>query len=759
MKRSVHTIMVVLAAAMVASFFIACGGGGGGGGGGTTPLTLAGTVTDVNDVVAGGVKVTVINGDTGVSTGLSTVSAGDGSYSIEGIPSGQAFYVNMEGTGYVPTNTENHVLTASELGADIVIVDSTTADNIVPLLHPTGSEWADVEGTTGFIAVNLYKTNGDDADGYFLRPDNRLNMLGFNDGTDDYSGSGIVTHALPADSAPMVMGYEEIHADKLYSFDAQGCSTVYNQDAWINTGEVTIMMFLDLEDACPGTQRLGITADNEDSTISFFNAETMESVGTTDAQCNNPINIVMAADGSEAYVICRDYPGAVSIVSMSAQAVIGTVTLSGDAAYNGVIAPDDYLYVSYDYSAFVSKVLVSGGTPSEVGTIGIATNGGPIVATPDGNYLYVAAHQGDDSISKIDVASGTEIDNWAPGYSYIWDMALDADGRLYLGSDYNWEIPVWNTVTDSIMATTIPTGVAEVANEFELDGTELFISNGLDYNLETDGSALTILDTGLTWDDYDYGQYDDDYYTVTLPFSFAFLGSTYTEVYPGSNGNLDFDSSTAGNYDEDVGNITGFAPFMEDLDSLEAYWDGFEYTGGYYNFSHREFADHVVFSWYTATNDTSDATSEVCVFEVVLYDDDTARMDYLFCMPDAVGEDDGYTYGVGDGSGTDVVDLRATEGSPFELERRSFLWDPAVSTTSLTEVAFQWEGTGADHLPLVNHAHGLALTDDYVFMVMSKDGYWSDTSVNVVEVYNRATMLPAGQITVGYGPRAIAIQP
>lgn len=749
MKKYSLIMAMVLALGVSGFLLVACGGGGGGGGGASTPLTLAGTVMDVNDVVAEGVKVTVINGDTGVSTGLSTVSAADGSFSIADIPSRQAFYVNMTGIGYVPTNTENHVLTSSELGADIMIVDSTTADDIVPLIHPTGTVWADVEGTTGFIAVELMKTNGDDADGYFLKPDNRLNRLAFNDGSDSYDGSGIVTHSRPGAGIPMVMGYEEVHADKLYSFEAQGCTTVYSQDAWINTGEVTIMMFLDLEDACPGTQKLGITADRDDSTVSFFNAETMESISTTDAQCGNPFNIVMSADGSEAYVICRNSPGVVSIVSMSTQSVIDTLVLSGDSAYDGAIAPDGYLYVGYDSEYFVSKVLVSGGTPAEVSTIGTSNYTGPIAPTPDGNYLYVASHSGGDAISKINLNTDTEVGYWNPGYSYIWDMALDTDGRLYLGSYDNYEIPIWNTVNDSLMATPLPTGVAEVANEFVLDGTDLFISNGIDYNLSTDGSLLTVLDTGTTWDDYDYYYADDDYYTVDLPFTFNFLGTDYTEVYPGSNGNLDFNSTTAGSYDDDVGYITGFAPFMEDL-STDYYL---------YNFSNKVFSDHAVFGWYTESYDTSDTNTGICVFEVVLFDDDTARMDYYGCQPAAFADDDGYTYGVGDGVGTDVVDLRATEGSPFKLEKRSFLWDPAVSTTSLTEVPYQWEGTGADHYPTVNHAHGLALTDDYIFMVMSKDGYSSDNSVNVVEVFDRETRLPAGMITVGYGPRAIAIQP
>jgi hypothetical protein len=289
----------------------------------------------------------------------------------------------------------------------------------------------------------------------------------------------------------------------------------------------------------------------------------------------------------------------------------------------------------------------------------------------------------------------------------------------------------------------------EVANEFVLEGTKLYVSNGSDYSLGLDGSLLTVLDTGTTWSNYDYYYGDDVYYTVTLPFTFNFLGTGYTEAYPGSNGNLDFNSLTAANYGEDVGNITGFAPFMEDL-----------YTDYYiYNFSHKVLSDRVVFGWYTETYDTSDTNTGVCVFEVVLFDDDTARMDYYSCMPGAFADDDGYTYGVGDGSGTDVVDLRATYGNPFELEKRSFLWDPAISTTSLTEVPFTWDGTGADHFPTVNHAHGLAVTDDYIFMVMSKDGYSSDTSVNLVEVFDKESKLPVTTIEVGYGPRAIAVQP
>jgi|GEM_PF-4943597 len=493
--------------------------------------------------------------------------------------------------------------------------------------------------------------------------------------------------------------------------------------------------------------RMGITVDSDGNTVTFFNAETLEAAGTIDAECDFPFEVVMSQDGSEAYVLCFGEPAMVSIVSMNQQAVLATVTLSGDRAYDGVIGPDGYLYVAYDSSSILSKVLVAGSTPAEVDTIPISANGGPILVSNDGDYLYVAAHQGDNNLSKIEIASGLEVDNWTPGYSYLYDMALDEDGRLFLGSYDEYEIPVWNTVTDSMMDTFLPLGVAEVANGLLLEGGKLYISNGLSYNTEYDNGALTIVDTDLTWDDYDYAQDDDSSYEVALPFSFPFMSANYDTIYFSSNGNLGLDTDYS--YDQGAENILGFAPNNEDLDSGD----------GYFNYSHRTFADHVVFQWSTATDSDSYATSTVTVFEAVVFDDGRVRFDYLHSMPGAIDEDDEYEYGVGDGSGTAVVGLRGDYGSPFELERLSLLWDPSVSETSMTEVPFQWEGSGALHLPLVDMPHGIAMTDEFIFLPCPKHGYDSGTVTNVLEVYDRATMLPAGTVTVGQGPRGIAIQP
>lgn len=491
---------------------------------------------------------------------------------------------------------------------------------------------------------------------------------------------------------------------------------------------------------------LGITVDSNDDTISFFGSSNLKNLGTIDAECSFPFEAVMSDDGLTAFVMCKESPAMVSIVSMDQQAVLATVALSGDDAYDGVVGPDGYLYVAYDSSAFVSKVLVTGATPAEMDTIGISSNGGPILVSNDGNYLYVAAHQGDDNLSKIDIAGATEDDNWTPGYSYIWDMALDPDGRLYLGAYDEYEIPVWDTGTDSMMDTFLPLGVAEVANGLAFTGDKLYISNGLSYNTGYDGGALTVVDTDLTWDEYDYGQDDDSSYEVSLPFAFPFMGSDYNTVTFSSNGVLGLDGYYG--YDNGADTILGFTPNNEDLDSGE----------GYFNYSHREFADHVVFQWSTTVNDAETDPAGVCVMEAVMFSDGRVRFDYLFCGPEAAQEDDGYEYGVGNGSSA-LVGLRGTYGSPFDLERLSLLWDPSVSTSSMAEVPFTWEGSGALHLPVDNLPHGIAMTDERVFLVCPKDGNYSGNQTNVVEVYDRATMLPDGTATVGYGPRGIAIQP
>jgi hypothetical protein len=243
MKKNLTTSFCLLAVLALVFALTACGGGS------SDDITLSGVVVDTEDGTVANVSVTLMDGATGLSLGVSDVSAGDGSYYLVGLPSGEPFYVNMTATGYVPTNTEIHTITSSQDDAYIMIVDLTTADALVDTIH-TETTWAAVANSTGFIGVDIYDTNGDDAGGYSVTPDTALDEQVYNDGDGTFDGGDSYTNERASGGGPMVLGYDETNVDSLFSFDAQGCGTVYNYEAWIKAGEVTIINFWGVEDAC-----------------------------------------------------------------------------------------------------------------------------------------------------------------------------------------------------------------------------------------------------------------------------------------------------------------------------------------------------------------------------------------------------------------------------------------------------------------------------------------------------------------------------
>lgn len=505
------------------------------------------------------------------------------------------------------------------------------------------------------------------------------------------------------------------------------------------------------------TDRLVITANADDDTATIFNSGSLAVVAADIALTGDfPWEITLSEDGGTAYIMNR-YSNNISIVDMSTGTETGTIALTGSEPAKAVIAADGFLYVCYDDSGFISKVDIDAIPPAEDSTIAlsnstswasIAATTAPIVAAAvvmERGVLYVGSH-GDGVLSKVDVDAGAETDSWTGEDGipeYIYDIEIDSAGLAYLATYGQGEIVTWDTTTDSF-GDALPSGQEyEWMVDMALEGSLLFGT----YNADENNGAVVVIDTEADFDNYAYAQDDDSSYDVELPFTFTFLGTGYDSVSVNSNGVVSFDGYAS--YDNDPFETLGFTPNNEDLDSEDGYM---------FNYSSMLFDDHAVFQWSTATNDDDSNPNAVTIFEVVLFDDGRARIDYAFSMPDAINEDDGYLYGIGDGSETPVVDMRDLLGSPFELERRSFLWNPAVSTTSVTEVSFDWEGTGVLHLPVTGLPHGVAVGDDYVFIPLAKD-YDGGEASTTVAVYDLSTGLPADPVTVGAGPRAIAIQP
>jgi len=492
---------------------------------------------------------------------------------------------------------------------------------------------------------------------------------------------------------------------------------------------------------------IGITANYDDSTVTLFDADTMAVTHAAIALSGAaPSAITLSTDNKTAYV-SNSGSDDISIIDLISGTEMGVIGLSGDAPGRSIIAPDGYLYVTFGNSSFIAKVDIVATTPAEVDTFEPSTVGlsasNAIVATPDGQSLYAAFDGGEgDSLVKFDVALGDEVDAFST--DSVGDLEIDSNGILYVLPSY---------ADDTLYR--FDTNSDEFADEVELTYSDLEMNDLHLYNgtlfaaVNAEGDSGGVAEVSATFDpnSYAYDSDDDSDYDVALGFNFNFLGTDYSEVSMNSNGVVSFGGYVS--YGEGLNYITGFTPNNEDLDSRHIF-----------NYSSRVANDYVVFQWLTNTYDGNENVNAFTSFEVVLYRNGQARFDYLLSGPDAIEEDDGSSYGVGDEE--EMVNLRDTLDSPFSIERKSYLWDPATPNT-MTEVPFAWEGTGIHFNPAIlsgegggGYVSGVGASDDHIFMTTLHN--YNGDDVNAVVVYDRDTMLPLDTpIAVGAEPCAIAI--
>lgn len=486
---------------------------------------------------------------------------------------------------------------------------------------------------------------------------------------------------------------------------------------------------------------LAVVANTDDNTLTIIDASTLAVQTATVALSGTEPTEIIAGSNGLAYVL-NFTSNDVSIVDVVAGTELSRVGLSGVGPVAGVIAPDGFLYIAFDASALVSRVDIAISTPAEDSTIAITpTSATAIGVTNDGTALYVA-DAGSMNLSKVDVATRVESGTFAVGAN-VTDIVFHTDGLGYLATDENSEeVLVFNPATDIVdNRINFATSSEMATQDIAFSGNQIFLA------LEGNDSHGGLVELSSAFDatNFDMDAGDDDSYAVTLPFAFNFLGTDYTDIETNSNGVVAIDGSYV-DYDEGIENFIGFSPNNEDLDS----------GNGNLAYSSRVFPDHAVFQWSTSCNDDEPSPAYATTFEVVLFDDGRARFDYLTSGASAVGEDDDYNYGVGNNAA--VADLRGQlmGESPFNLERRSFAWNPATPST-FTEVDFTWEGTGIHFTPIDGQVYSVAATSRYVFSTRPVD-YDLGGTVTVLDVLDRETMLPvAAGIAVGNGPTAVEL--
>ncbi|MCF6324914.1 MAG: hypothetical protein L3J89_11445 [Gammaproteobacteria bacterium] len=528
----------------------------------------------------------------------------------------------------------------------------------------------------------------------------------------------------------------------------------------------------------PAFSLIGITANTADNTVTIFDADAM-TVTYADAALSGvePTAITLSTDNKTAYVM-NSGSNDISIINLLTGSETGTIALTGTRPGRAVIAADGYLYVTFEQSSFIAKVDIAASIPTEVAQINATVEGtegaSTIAATPDGQFLYAAFYEekGNHYLGKIEIASESMVNNFES--TKIADLEIDSNGILHaiprtLFSRFKSEneekegLLRFDTNTDTF------TNIVEITyNNMELNDLRLYHGKLFTTaNSPGDSGGVAEVSTSFSSDNFAFDSKDDDNYTVDLPFTFTFMGNDYDKVSMNSNGVVSFNGAV--NYDQGVDEITGFTPNNEDLDS-----------GNLFHYSSKVYSNRAVFQWLTSTYHGGDNINHFTSFEVVMYPDGQARFDYLFSGPDAILEelsDDqkievGYSYGIGndnddeDESNDKIVNLRETLGtSPFNITRKSYLWDPATSENTMAEVPFAWEGTGIHFNPAIlkdngenggGYTSGVGVTDNHIFMTILKD-YKSNNRKEII-VYDRDTMLPLdATIPVGYWPEAIEI--
>ncbi len=482
-----------------------------------------------------------------------------------------------------------------------------------------------------------------------------------------------------------------------------------------------------------------IVANSMDDTVTIIRDSDKSIVATVALSGDFPWEIALSSDQTLAFVIQRD-SNSVSIVDVLAGTETGSIALTNTQPSKALLASDGFLYVTHANAAVVTKVDVMAMTPAEVGTIAItATSGNCIAESNDGSSLYVGSSN-DANLCKIDLASGMETS--ASPNIFIADLKIAPNGMAYVIEPAGQEVHLYDTLTDMWAPNTIEMTTVDLEmTGLVIEGGKVFVAANCPG--DTGGVAEFALNFDQT--NFQYDSADDDSYDVMLPFTYNFLGTGYNMVTMNSNGVVGIDGIYY-DYDEGVENIVGFTPNNEDLDSSD-----------FFNYSSMVHPDRVVFNWHTSCNDDEPNANFFFTAEVVIYDNGMARFSYLNSGPDGEpDEDDGYLYGVGDGTMA-LVDLRQVYGSPFSITRTTLWWDPAVPNM-MVPGNFEWEGTGLHFSPAIRvpeaaFVSGVAVTPSSIYMAATED--YNDNDLNEILVYDRATMLPVSSVVVGGRPSAI----
>jgi|GEM_PF-5151932 len=226
-------IFSILKGLLVVSFLglMACSSSGSGSSN-VANISLTGTLSDVDGApVVATITAKKASDDSVVST---TTSAADGSYTLA-VLSGTEFYLTASATNYVPSNTRIVSLTADETGADIIIIDETSAGQLANLIDGS-ADWS-AASSKSWVAFDFYYGSEDDGEGITATNASSIVLL-YNHCDGTFGAGPTPTPACVNRMGPMAMGNNT--SDANIDFTVTGTGT--NTASTVNGGSKTITM-------------------------------------------------------------------------------------------------------------------------------------------------------------------------------------------------------------------------------------------------------------------------------------------------------------------------------------------------------------------------------------------------------------------------------------------------------------------------------------------------------------------------------------
>jgi len=226
-------------------------------------------------------------------------------------------------------------------------------------------------------------------------------------------------------------------------------------------------------------------------------------ISTTVGTASTPAGVAISPDGRKAYVATKSGP--ISLINTANDALLGSPATGAPA--NAIIAAPSGRWV-YAANADQGIAVLEAGTAALKESIPVVVSGTAISAggyptlnpqglaiSPDGRHLFVSENKDGGAVAVIDIAAKTTVASFTLGAGFMpLGIAVHPDGqRAYFAfADTTATaldvVKVFDIVTMTPTATSIPVGARPTGMAVTPDGAKLYVSNNV-------GNSVSVIET------------------------------------------------------------------------------------------------------------------------------------------------------------------------------------------------------------------------------------------------------------------------